>query len=447
MDNKRFLVEFRYKLENGSPLHIGTEDSQLLIQRQTGKALIPGTSMAGVLRSYLEKSNDKEVVAKLFGSSEGLTRNSLLFVHDLVSTEPAKFEQRTSINVDNKLGTARNGSLFNRQFIAPGLIFEGKMSFSVSHEDEKESYLNLLEQAFNALHHGIIRLGAYTSIGAGIFKVSDLRSKTYNLLHLADYFSFLAHPYETINASSNDKEWGNPLDSWLVKESKSKYYELTLNMTLSTATLIGSKATLSDYNVVPYQNEKGDYVIPGSSLKGVIRHQSEKIAHYYGRDTLIEFGFGSENDDTKKANLLSSSLKFFDAIIKDETGNKPSPVPYYGIHIDSLTGGTFDGALRSFQTVQGHCSLKIVLQENTDYEDKQQPLLAIVILALRDLAQQGITIGSGYANGRGIVQGKDLVISTPTSKVVIDFINEQVSDEALLQQLLNTLEMKEAAHA
>jgi hypothetical protein len=67
-------------------------------------------------------------------------------------------------------------------------------------------------------------------------------------------------------------------------------------------------------------------------------------------------------------------------------------------------------------------------------------IAGLLVLALRDLAEQGFSLGSGSGTGRGFVAGQYLHIRSPEGDVGIDFSKQEVSNPDILQLWLTALE-------
>ena len=195
-------------------------------------------------------------------------------------------------------------------------------------------------------------------------------------------------------------------------------------------------ATMDGPDMVPvstWQNGEGTYYLPGTSLKGVLRSQLERIARtlqpqsvclpYYRKDdgsVPVEeerqsFGCGFRSrgrsdtsaekySDACVACRMFGSLKFGGRFsIGDAlpmTGHSPVLELRNGVGIDRFTGGTHKGALYDLQVlVGGKFEADIRLR---NFELWQ---LAALNLLLMDLADELITVGSGRSRGLGRVRG------------------------------------------
>ncbi|WP_349406313.1 RAMP superfamily CRISPR-associated protein, partial [Clostridium perfringens] len=105
------------------------------------------------------------------------------------------------------------------------------------------------------------------------------------------------------------------------------------------------------------KNINGDYIIPGSSLKGVLRAQGERILGYFNKSNFSKELFGSEDKDKK----IASKLKCFDSVIS----NSKEGV-YHRIKLDKLTGGVRKSALFDDKVVLGRVKLESKIKGNDE---------------------------------------------------------------------------------
>lgn len=226
-------------------------------------------------------------------------------------------------------------------------------------------------------------------------------------------------------------------------------------------------ATLDGPDMVPVttlRDGRPVYFLPGTSLKGVLRSQFERIARtlqpasvcipYYDPKRPTDFnmpvqeeqdsfgcGFrepGKGRPHTTATAYLEScaacrmfgSLRFGgrlsigDAYELPERPSKPSP--RNGVGIDRFTGGTVRGLLFDLIVLEGGVFETAV--RLTNFELWQ---LAALNFLLQDLADEMISIGSGRSRGLGRVKGtvKEYKLSYVTSPTTLCGIFELTSDE------------------
>lgn len=438
MNWERFVTEYRFELETAGPLHIGAEEDELLIDEEAGRAVIPGTSFVGSLRMFVDHKYGKETSEKLFGSEkESKTSNpSILRVQDMLSQENVKIEIRQSICIDGRFGSAKDGGKFERSFVASGTHFLGSISCSVKTEKERDDYNIIIRECFSAIYEGFIRFGAYKSSGGGLMKVGRLRKKVYDLYDSEQFFAFLGE-----SSSIALSDWGREVP--VTREQNPLGYIFRLRIRFAAPMLIRGdvaderifdKNVFPNLDAAPIRDAYGRFYIPGSSWKGSVRHQVTKILSYYGLSELEDELFGNVNP----TNQSIGRIQVADALIDKDQSLRDLITEYHGIHIDKLTGGVMNGALRQEQTVWGKATL--ILELNSDMSEKVDPAPGAILLALRDLAEGSFNLGSGFAGGYGFVTGEKMEVSSPGGSVIIHFSDQSIENQSLADHWIAALE-------
>lgn len=419
------IYKWCVSLKTKSPLHIGDSDQEI-IRDQEDMPLIPGTSLAGAFRSYLETSRYKGLVKELFGQGMTYDPYNGLFFSDGVCEKKPILEFRTGVSISGKTRTAREGQLFERIFIPAGAHFKWNLTLKTD-KDSAEQMLEAVDYLLHALHRGLIRLGAYKSIGGGLVMISDCQYVHYDCSEEADLFAYI----------NQEREYEPyPLTKDIYVDSVMSFY---LKGKTDTPLLIGtSSARDSDTPDVTYMRTgKGDRdpIIPGSSLKGVLRHQVEKITNILSllnKDTYIETLFGHSKNSSR---VKSGSVQFDDTIIRD----KKIEI-YYRTSINPLTGSVRDGALLDEETVSGDFDLTMNFHF-TEEDEVTYTSAALLLFALRDLAMQRLSIGSRASIGYGFLDIEEIIIEKESDKVIIDMKKEKIEDSAgLLERFDEALE-------
>ena len=130
---------------------------------------------------------------------------------------------------------------------------------------------------------------------------------------------------------------------------------------------------------------------------------------------LIMSAFGTANND-EAGNI--GNLIFYDTIIERTEFNREMPLSYR-IHIDKFTGGVFQKGLFREKNAAGSMNLKIDIQNR----NHPKATLALLILALRDLAIHTMSLGSGYSTGKGMIDVKEIEIlrAADQKRAIISF--------------------------
>lgn len=228
------LVLFDYRLTCRTGLHIGAGKSADLVgsdlpvlRDASGRPLVPGSSLRGILRSGLEALS-QEIDFSAFGSETGGTPvksaprhlsemwgkldtiqrmfgytakdneekkevgaafGSRLQISDAVCSTDAPVELRDGVGIARETRTAAGGAKFDLEVVPAGTTFLGHIRF----KNPLDYELGMLAQALWMLDQGMLLLGGKTARGLGWVQVEvttprnlDARSILFQGARLAD---------------------------------------------------------------------------------------------------------------------------------------------------------------------------------------------------------------------------------------------------------------------
>jgi CRISPR-associated RAMP protein (TIGR02581 family) len=202
------LVLFEYRITCRTGLHIGAgksadlAGSDLPVMRDgSGRPLIPGSSLRGVLRAGIESFCNslgldrvlsredaapsdlpKEFVAgwkqldlvdRLFGAVVDKEKNrdfsygSRLQISDGLCTEDIAVELRDGVGIDRERRTAAQGVKYDLEVVPAGTRFLGRIRF----KNPADYELGLLAQALWMLDQGLLLLGGKSARGLGWIQI------------------------------------------------------------------------------------------------------------------------------------------------------------------------------------------------------------------------------------------------------------------------------------
>ena len=212
-----------------SPIHIGSGDESYdptqidnaVIRDVNGNPYIPGSSLKGVLRSYLETLlqsgidekykaclvvnqpclGDKDIVDRIKNSAK--KRNDIedkekfiaqqiyeelctvcrifgnhyfaskLVINDcLLKDERAYVEWRDGVGIDRDTGTAADRRKYTFEQLAAGTRFE----FSMTVDNLEPEYEEVLKLIIKVLESGDLRVGGKTSVGLGAIRLTEVNA-------------------------------------------------------------------------------------------------------------------------------------------------------------------------------------------------------------------------------------------------------------------------------
>lgn len=384
------------------PLHIGSSiggAEEVLTHPVNGLPFIQASSIAGVFRSCCN-SIEPQLTEKLFGSAimESTESQSRVRISDGIFTRQVIMELRPHVRINRRTGSVasanESGQKFNMEYIGAGAEFT--FTIYLYSKKDKPEFKATIDKILGVLRDGGLQFGAKRSSGAGRVHLSSLLYKEFDL----------TVPKGREDWSMEEELPEDAYDDARIEDlpavtNRCKAYTVIVKGTTEGSILVKGIAVNEFGENAPdsenIQNANGDYIVPGSSLRGALRSQMEKIASYLDKDSLIALAFGTGNDDSETEN--TGNLIFLDAVIGDRESNDKMPL-FHRIHIDKFTGGVFHNGLFSEKDAAGDMVLKIEIQ-NSNQPDET---LALLTLALRDLAIHTMSLGSGYSIGKGMIK-------------------------------------------
>lgn len=266
-------------------LHVGgvgedvNVDLALAVNGQ-GQVYIPGTSLAGALRAWMEQGFGKSLTRQLWGYQEtDKTRPqhdkyhyaSFVLVEDAVVTLPKKaiIEVREGVGIDRCWGVTANRFQYSRAVIPRGATFP--LELTVELKSGKETAAKeALDALLLALSQGDIRLGAAKTRGMGWIELQEgYTAIEQNLRSREGILAILKGTEASYTPNSPAAVAG--------------IQKLTLTVYWKARGPLMVKAEQSGIavNILPLVGAIGDdtvaFVIPGSSIKGALRSQAERI--------------------------------------------------------------------------------------------------------------------------------------------------------------------------
>jgi CRISPR/Cas system CSM-associated protein Csm3 (group 7 of RAMP superfamily) len=266
-----------------TPLHVGgfgeDVDTDLPLARNgRGEWYVPGTSLAGALRQWCEQRFGKEFVRSLWGFQERDEGRASFVVIEDASIENAGSildEIRDHVGIDRKWGCAAEHIKFDRAILPRGTRLRFCLTVEVASDADLNQVLAMLAHLKSALENQQIRLGAAKTRGLGRVKLENgqIRRFVFNtrdgLLALLENsqgqtidVDELAKAQQSLplNAPSSLSvtiEW-EPVGPLMVK---SGYEGVAADMVPLVSGINGQVAL----------------VLPGSSIKGALRSHAERI--------------------------------------------------------------------------------------------------------------------------------------------------------------------------
>ena len=435
----------RVTVECETPLSIKADESDLTIDSRivrdvNGYPTLPGTSIAGVLRSVARacQADDKT----LFGAASDDANPSQIqvsfgFIHNshnqpIIGLRPP--EQHDSQNevetllkdlmpilrdqvALNEYGAAQEGAKMDRTAVPKGTRFSFELNWATDQKNDEQWH-----KILSWLYHPQFRLGGLTRRGFGKVKVISIKQQVYDFTQPDTLTQWQQNRQLDFNAEN-----GEEISHTFQATHNADYLHFSLDLEAEDFWRIGQgekalgtlgkdfdkEPDLKPYTevVIEWQNQQASLkqqqvVIPASGIKGALRHRT--LFHY--RRLLDDFSDGIEpcertNTELKELFGTTEGEGLAGALIIDDIYLDQTPKHKVMMHnkIDRFTGGTIDGALFSEQLLYGG---GFVLNGLIKQGNQSKPLLEAFRLALTDLAEGRLALGGGATKGHGYFQAR-----------------------------------------
>lgn len=430
---KRIYVHGSVKLI--APIIVGSgEDENTdtdILRDSKGEPYIPGTTIAGVFRNYLNtksrfEKEDKEI-SILFGEQKnGVYDDSNNLMSSIIFSDSninnAIIDKRDGVLLENRVSLSE--SKFDYEIVEAGANFPLKIEIVIRERHKEE--LNTINQYIYKLLTGLINekvsIGRKVNRGFGRVKLIkeslkilslDFEDKVNKELIFENWLNF---NWENFNGNTNLLDFKT---SDLNVSENAICIDVSFDVKSSLMIRRYSKE-ISDVDYEHIQSNKTS-IIPGTTWAGAIKNHIKNliICGYEDNSKLvnqIEIAFGYISKEKKS---FSSLVKISESVI-----NQSKRLTQRRVKIDRFTGGCVQSALYNEKpSYFGNLDLKIEVIKNDNIN--VDILIALILIAIKDISIGILPIGGETSVGRGILKiGKE-------SDIKIDgkVINENIQNK------------------
>lgn len=403
-------------LELTSPLLIGDGLGELnkendkdihVLKNEHDLPFIPGTSITGVLREYMSKQYPEYEVA-LFGDMKTI-QSSIIF--DDIILENAKIIYRDGVSIDHYTGSGIKSAKYDYEAVDAGAIGKLRMEMTIRGyhlENSADIKSNIREDIIDSvlflngkLKNGIM-LGAMTTKGFGRVKMIENHIRFYDFANKDDIIAWLNPHF-----SSNDNTRNFDRKSQLNLKSENTFrvnadFEIKCSLIVRDYEAEEEKTKDGSPIAAIMMKSNGQYIIPGTSVKGVLRHQAEEIFIKLNKDlSKLNNLMGNQKDSTETEKCKS---RFYVDEVKI-INNTITAVPHTRNKIDRFTGGTIDTALFTTKPLWQMQSGKKALEISFIIQDATESEAGLALFLLKDIWQGKVAFGGEKGIGRGTLKG------------------------------------------
>ncbi len=399
------ILLYKIKAEAVLPFHVGSSEGTDVLVDNENKPYIQANSISGAFGESCER-NFPELKSELFGSRK--SKSKIVFSDGRLTD--FEVEKRPRVKIDGVSGAAEDKAFFNMQFIAAGCCLDFEISVF---EEQEEDYSDVVINMLSAFSEGEILLGGQKTNGCGRFRIIKAEEKLLNMEEETDRKMWLSCDeikYDDVTYKISPRE-------------ASENYNISMSCDIVNSLIVKSRISGDMANDCESIRTGGNYYVPGSSIKGVIKNQAYAIAAYKNiSPEHLDFIFGRESlkkqSDDEGDNGIRGKIIFEDALIEN-----PSTQKMHRVHIDKFTGGVLGSGKFDETVVSGSFTINVRVSKSIckDGRDYSMAAAALALLALRDIGCGVIGLGGLSSVGRGFVSAEEILIDGVRNE---DFIRE-----------------------
>ena len=419
-----------------SPLAISTGQSDgvidsMIMRNGNGQPMIPGTSIAGVIRHIIRANYNSQIADLIFGyiDDKPEAHQSMIVIDDII-LENAELVLRDGVAIDGITGTAIQGGKYDYEAVDRGAIGKIQIEITIRQQwqEQQEEIEEIVKAIANQLVSGI-NLGGHTSKGLGQVNCKDVKV----------YFYDFTQP-QALNAwltGNTPPAVYKAVPKALVSKN---IFHMDIDLAIKGALIIGTEADIFDKDEQSKENKimlksGKDYVIPGTSVKGVIRKHAEYIcrhAGHYSQDFINNLmGY------TDKTGKISRKSRLHTQEVYLKQGVKACAQTH--VRIDRFTGGHMDSGLFTDQPIWQEKPETKVMTMSMSVEDCSQAEAGLMLLLLKDIWTGQVAFGGDKAAGSGVLQGLEARISYNNQNMKLKQEKNKIAAASEEQRLLEEL--------
>lgn len=395
-----------------------SSDSDVL-RDSDGNVYIPGTSLAGVSRHFLETVgiNTDDIFGKIEVEKEAeKDYESKIKFFDAFATNEVSTSVRDSVRLVDKISL--DGSKFDYEIAEAGAEFIFKIELNTCSCEE----MKICAYIINGFKSGDIRIGGKTTRGFGVVDIEDIKYLQLDLTNAEEMETYI----------NLDRDW-NVVDKPFSAEELGKaqyegvYETIERDFSLKSFLFIrdyGSTKKVEDddskfVDAQTLTNAKENPVIPGPSIAGVIRSHCRKILDKIGYKTEKErqdfindlFGYETEvgedgklkreNEKKIKSNVLFKECELDKENIVFLNRTRTALDRFSGSALQ--TGALFTGNIACRNDNKNPEKITITVKIKKDYKEMKLAT-SLINTCLDDLGKGLIAFGGNTGIGAGIFE-------------------------------------------
>ena len=401
------MIALRGVLTAKTPFMIGSGESEGsdvdILRNKSGEVFIPGTSLAGVCRDYLEDIGTETKYVFGYGATKESSdeKESSIIFYDAFSIGNVYTSVRDAVRLERKV--SKTGCKFDFEIAESKSDFDFRMEINYHDPDIERK---ICEDIVSGFKKESIRIGAKTTRGFGLFDIDNVKHLYLNLNDKKDMERYINFTWEDLK------------EDFTFQDNESELYiSLEDKLALDSFIFIRDYATLdrvepdTDSKFVDAKtltNKHGEVVIPGTAWAGVFRHHIERILDKVKYRNKVEFldalfGYQTKDGDGKDA-IKSKSKIFFPEITisKDNitllNRTRTAVDRFSGSALQ--TGALFTGRV-AYKKEESNTAIYLKVQIKKDFEELELAK-SLVLGCFEDLKNGYLATGGNTSIGAGI---------------------------------------------
>jgi len=391
-----------------SPTLIGSgrndeSDIDVLLDADNNTPFIPATSLLGVLKHQIQLDGQHQDDLKRFWgftSKEKISekepeKQSSIRCSDLYPQNSPRISFRDGIKIDHQSGMVAEGAKYDYQIIERGAKFALNIEVDYSKDNQPFIY-SMLATICDLLEKEQVRVGAKTNNGLGKIKLIQKQVYKYDFSEKDDVLKWLKREFpEPFQISEQPLPLKRPA-----------CFEIEATFDLKHSLIVRSYPSSPELPDAVNVKSGGEYVLPGSSLKGAIRARAERILRTLRKpdeedviESMLTGLFGNVDEQNHSSNSKKGKIKVEETLLLKFISEL-----HHRIKIDRFTGSTIEAAL--FDTVPVYPNLNDkVLEVKLTVRDYKPYEAGLLLLVLKDLWTGDLAVGGEKSIGRGVFEG------------------------------------------
>ena len=401
------MIALRGILTAKTPFMIGSGESEGsdvdILRNKSGEVFIPGTSLAGVCRDYLEDVGIETKYVFGYGATKESSdeKESSIIFYDAFSRGNVYTSVRDAVRLERKV--SKTGCKFDFEIAESKSAFNFRIEINYTDPDIER---RICEDIVSGFKKEGIRIGAKTTRGFGVFELDNVKHLYLNLRDKKDMERYINFTWEDVKEDFTFQD--NESELYISLEDKLALESFIFIRDYATVDRVEPNTDSKFVDAKTLTNKHGDVVIPGTAWAGVFRHHIERILDKVKYGNKVEFldnlfGYQKKDGDGKEAIKSKSKIFFPETIISRKNitllnRTRTAVDRFSGSALQ--TGALFTGRV-AYKKEEDNSAIYLKVQIKKDFPELKLAK-SLVIRCIEDLKNGYLAIGGNTSIGAGI---------------------------------------------